>query len=273
VKRPVVGFAALAAVLVFAAAGGAFTLNGTIEATDRTQAGFQVAGIASTCAVPQAFPGLFSGSVHYDAYTFTNGSSSTSCVTATLTITSENAHLASAAYLGSFDPSDPSKNYLAFSGGFGNATYSFNVPAGATFIVVVHESPELPVRSKLQGSTLLAQPSGCIGCTYTLEVTGTGVTTLGATFASARATRMAKGIVVRWRTGTEADLLGFQVYRSRGHSWRRITHSLIAARGSVAGASYRFLDKTARRGTAYRYRIKAVDRDGTTSWFGPVRTT
>ena len=80
------------------------------------------------------------------------------------------------------------------------------------------------------------------------------------TFTSARATRTAKGVLVRWRTGTEADLLGFRVYRSRGHSWKRITHSLIVAKGSVAGASYRFLDRTARRGVAYRYRIKAVNR-------------
>jgi hypothetical protein len=83
--------------------------------------------------------------------------------------------------------------------------------------------------------------------------------------------RLREGVLVRWRTGTEADLLGFHVYRAHGHSWRRITRSLIAARGSVSGASYRFLDKAARRGVSYSYRIKAVNRDGTASWFGPVR--
>jgi hypothetical protein len=88
-----------------------------------------------------------------------------------------------------------------------------------------------------------------------------------------RAARSREAVMLRWRTGTEADLLGFQVYRSRGHSWRRITHALIAAKGSVSGASYRYLDKTARRGVAYRYRIKALNRDGTASWFGPVRST
>jgi hypothetical protein len=105
------------------------------------------------------------------------------------------------------------------------------------------------------------------------EVTVTYTTPSAVTFASARAARTSKGVLVRWRSGTEVDLLGFQVYRSRGHSWRRISHSLIAAKGSVSGASYRFLDRTARRGVSYRYRIKAVNRDGTTSWFGPVRVT
>jgi len=64
-----------------------------------------------------------------------------------------------------------------------------------------------------------------------------------------------------------------QVYRSGGHSWRRVTHSLIAAKGSLSEVSYRLLDRTARRGASYRYRIRAVNRDGTTAWFGPVRVT
>src|SRR5262249_43659562 len=99
----------------------------------------------------------------------------------------------------------------------------------------------------------------------------TYTTPTAVTFASAGATRTAGGVLVRWRTGTEADLLGFQVYRSRGHAWQRITRSLIAGKGSVSGASYRFLDRRARRGVSDRYRIRAVNRDGTASWFGPVR--
>jgi hypothetical protein len=96
---------------------------------------------------------------------------------------------------------------------------------------------------------------------------------LAVTVASFAARPVAHGVLLRWRTGTEADLLGFHVYRSQGHSWRRITHSLVAAKGSVSGASYRFLDRTARRGVSYRYRLQAVNRDGTASWFGPVRVT
>ena len=96
---------------------------------------------------------------------------------------------------------------------------------------------------------------------------------LAVTVASLSARHVVKGIRLRWRTEAEVDLLGFQVYRSRGHSWKRLNRSLIVANGSVSGASYGFLDGTARRGVAYRYRIKAVNQDGTTSWFGPVRVT
>jgi hypothetical protein len=131
------------------------------------------------------------------------------------------------------------------AGGGGGGGSSFG-PAGATFTNGVQSGID-----------------GLITVTYT--------TPSAVTLASASAHRTAKGVLLRWRTGTEVDLLGFQVYRSRGHSWRRITHSLIAANGSVSGALYRFLDKRARHGVSYRYRIKAVNRDGTASWFGPVR--
>jgi subtilisin-like proprotein convertase family protein len=112
--------------------------------------------------------------------------------------------------------------------------------------------------------------TGTISGGWSLEIT---TTTTAVTVSSTSARRSKTGVLVRWRTGTEADLLGFQVYRSRDRSWRRITHSLIVARGSVAGAGYRFLDKTAKRNVAYSYRIKAVNRDETTRWFGPVRVT
>jgi hypothetical protein len=122
--------------------------------------------------------------------------------------------------------------------------------AGQTAVVVVHE----------------VNPDGCLGCGYTLTIDAV----TAATFASARLTPTHRGTLLRWRTGTEVETLGFHVYRARGQSWRRLNHALIVAKGSVSGASYRFLDRTARRGVSYRYRIKSVDRDGTSSWFGPV---
>jgi hypothetical protein len=94
---------------------------------------------------------------------------------------------------------------------------------------------------------------------------------LAVTMAGLSARPARDGVLVRWRTGSELDFLGFHVYRSRGQSWRRLTRTLIPARGSVAGASYRYLDRRARRGATYRYRIQAVNLDGSRQWFGPVR--
>jgi hypothetical protein len=258
-KKLGVGLVALTSVLVLAAAaaGVPITINGTIDANDLSQtARLGRDGVVSTCAALKAFPGtLGTGTRHYDSYTYTNGSGSTECVTVTLTQTSgTTGALFTAAYFGSFNPADVATNYLADAGSSGllnqPATYSFQLAAGQTAVIVVNE----------------VNQDACNGCDYTLTID----TPTAVTFASARVTSTKQGELIRWRTGSETDLLFFRVYRSHGDSWRLVSRSPIAAKGSVAGASYRFLDRTARPGTAYRYRIKAFDRDGTSSWFGPV---
>jgi hypothetical protein len=142
-------------------------------------------------------------------------------------------------------------------GAYGTALSVFNTtnPNGTWYLYVVDDCTD---------------NVGSIAGGWTLDIT---TTTTAVTVSSLSARPATRGVLVRWRTGTEADLLGFHVYRSRGHSWRRLNRSLITAKGSVSGAAYRFLDRTARGGVAYRYRIKAVNRDGTMSWFGPVRVT
>jgi hypothetical protein len=94
---------------------------------------------------------------------------------------------------------------------------------------------------------------------------------LAVTMAGISARPAGNGVLVRWRTGSEFDFLGFHVYRAGGQVWRRLTRSLILARGGIAGASYRFLDRRARRGGTYRYRIQTINLDGSREWFGPVR--
>jgi subtilisin-like proprotein convertase family protein len=100
-------------------------------------------GIPTTCANPTSCPGSFGTFEAYDAYTFHNGPSS-ACITVTLN--APNTDVFSAAYLSSFDPVNTCNNYLADSGDstmgltppYGSRTYSFNVAANATFIVVAN---------------------------------------------------------------------------------------------------------------------------------------
>jgi hypothetical protein len=74
--------------------------------------------------------------------------------------------------------------------------------------------------------------------------------------------------VLRWRTGAETQLLGFNVYRGA----TKPNRSLVAARGSAAGSAYRFVDRAVRSGTAYGYRLQAVGRDGTRTWVARARS-
>jgi hypothetical protein len=81
------------------------------------------------------------------------------------------------------------------------------------------------------------------------------------------AARTATGARLRWRTGTEADMLGFHVYRSRGAGWTRVDPKLIRARGSVAGARYSLVDRRAPSGKL-TYRLQAIGTDGSRTWYG-----
>jgi uncharacterized repeat protein (TIGR01451 family) len=76
----------------------------------------------------------------YDAYTFTNPSSSAKCVTVALT-SGCGVNIFTAAYLGAFDSNNIQTNYLADPGASfaGTATFSFNIPPAATFDLVMHE--------------------------------------------------------------------------------------------------------------------------------------
>ncbi|MEO8191128.1 MAG: FG-GAP-like repeat-containing protein [Acidobacteriota bacterium] len=120
---------------------------GAITAADSTQtarlgrfAPPSVCGTAKTC------PGPFStGTRHFDSYTYTNTAATTRCITVDLAPTCSQAatQLFSAAYLGTYDPANLCTNYLAdpasspLNGGI--VSYSFDIAAGATFVVVVNE--------------------------------------------------------------------------------------------------------------------------------------
>ncbi|MGA9768155.1 MAG: hypothetical protein WBV94_03890 [Blastocatellia bacterium] len=100
-------------------------------------------GIPSTCADPKVCPGPFgSGSFTFDAYTFTNETSTDQCVTVlynpnvdTKGNCNVNAH--AIAYLNSFSPTNLCQNYLADVGSSDELPFSFTVPAGANFVVVI----------------------------------------------------------------------------------------------------------------------------------------
>ncbi len=94
---------------------------------------------------------------------------------------------------------------------------------------------------------------------------------LAVTLSSFRAVRSHRGVAVRWRTGTEVDTLGFNVFRQQGGKRVRLNRRLLPALGRVAGSSYSFLDRRAPRG-AVRYWLQDVSTSGVRTWHGPVRT-
>jgi len=66
------------------------------------------------------------------------------------------------------------------------------------------------------------------------------------------------GILIRWTTNSEVDSLGFNLYRGLTHDLAqaaKLTRRTIPSQGSgsATGASYSYLDRTARPGKTYYY--------------------
>lgn len=123
------------------------TFNGSITAGDTTHNNaLNTSGVNSTVSLPQVCPGIFTttGPIHYDRYDFINSNAANTDyeVTADATgCTAEKAFLFGSAYIGSVDLVDLCNNYVA-SMGMGHAdagTYSFTVPAGMPFSLIVEE--------------------------------------------------------------------------------------------------------------------------------------
>jgi hypothetical protein len=98
-------------------------------------------------------------------------------------------------------------------------------------------------------------------------------TPLAVSVRGLRATRSHRGVVLRWRTGTEADTLGFNVYRQTGARRVLVNQRLIPALGGVAGSSYSYRDRSAPQHRVLRYWLQDVAIDGTRTWHASVRVS
>lgn len=163
------------------------TVNNSTDTTKQTTNGrLGRANPPSSCSAAKACPGaLGSGPRAYNFNTFTNGPGP-SCVTVNPTSPSGASQLVAAAYLGAFDPTNLCANYLADQGA-SLQPFSFNVPANATFTVVVFESANATggTAYSLQVSGLsAAPPAGTGACAAAITTQAVPTTaTVGASVA------------------------------------------------------------------------------------------
>lgn len=74
-----------------------------------------------------------------------------------------------------------------------------------------------------------------------------------------------KVVKVRWVTGSELNLIGFDVWRKVGkREWKKLNKQLIPAKnlGRVSGTSYVFNDVKVRPKRTYRYRLELINGNG-----------
>jgi hypothetical protein len=118
----------------------------------------------STCAGKVSPGGGFTGTHYYKTYTFTNTAGAPRCYTVTINAALGGpGDIESVAYDQTYDPTNIDTNYLGDSGisGLGTtvdkATYSFTVPAGHNFVVVVNTTG-----STTSGTIASSQFSGTV---------------------------------------------------------------------------------------------------------------
>jgi hypothetical protein len=90
------------------------------------------------------------------------------------------------------------------------------------------------------------------------------------------ATPKNKEIILNWKTESEIDNTGFNLYRSEteNDNYRKINTSLIPANGSsTQGASYEFIDTKVQNRQTYYYKLEDIDNKGISTFHGPVKAT
>lgn len=146
-----------------------------------------------------------------------------------------------------------------------NQLASANVAATTASLSMVQADASAAQSLQAQAGNQLATVN-----TATLAATqSTGGTAVRVGFFSATRTR--RIVVLRWRTASEVDTLGFNLYRGQGPKRVRVNGRLIPARGGSTGRAYSYTHRLPPRLAAtLRYWLQIVHSDGSRSWYGPV---
>ena len=82
-----------------------------------------------------------------------------------------------------------------------------------------------------------------------------------------------EGITITWRTESELNSAGFQVWRSLSEdkAYNKITSALIPSQGNTSVAQeYSYCDKNVESNVLYWYKIEEISTDGKSKFFGPI---
>lgn len=83
-----------------------------------------------------------------------------------------------------------------------------------------------------------------------------------------------KGATITWKTASEVETAGFNLYRSTSPDgpWEKINAQIIPpAEDPVSGGDYSFIDKTAKPGQTYYYQLEEVELSGGSNRFDPIK--
>lgn len=161
--------------------------QGSITTTNPIEAGrlFRDAN-PTLCSMRKSFPGLNdSNPRHFSAHWFTNSSGVDRCYAVAVNQACTGTHMTFfTTYLNNFNPADLGANYLADIGSspIPTGAYSFTVPAGANFGIVVNE---VTPNAGCNGYAFTLKECSCWSTSATGSITNTDSTQTGRLFRDA----------------------------------------------------------------------------------------
>ena len=90
-------------------------------------------------------------------------------------------------------------------------------------------------------------------------------TVAGTTTAQAVDTTQSGTITLKWKTESEMDNYGFNLYRSlsKDGPWEKVNEVVVPGHGTTSEAhDYRFVDKGIKKNTQYYYKLEEIDLSG-----------
>lgn len=131
-----------------------------------------------------------------------------------------------------------------------------------TLVAVAEEKPTTPTSAPTQLPAV------------STTTTSMSTTTVSTTITAAVDTTKFGIITLRWRTESEQDNYGFNVYRSglsKDSAFEKINHQIVRGNGTTSEPhDYIYIDRTAIKGKTYYYYLMDVDYSGNTKKFTPT---
>jgi hypothetical protein len=168
---------------------------------------------------------------------------------------------------GARDDLDPSLAYDLSD--FGHIGYDETGSSGAP-------DPDFPVQNQYTGTWAMYSPPNDAAGLVTLianHVLGTAGCPTIVALADFTAQPGRNKVTLMWKTASEIDTAGFNLYRSESEKgqYEKINEALIASRGSsTEGAAYEYIDNRVKNRKRYYYKLEDVDVHGTATLHGPI---
>lgn len=142
------------------------------------------------------------------------------------------------------------------------ASFNYQLPVGTQFDAVIAGKQKLVLGQQTTGSVVA--PAVVEWNAPTASV----LNTFGAT-------ALKKSAKVEWETGSEAQVMGFMLWRSnkRDGKYVQVNAEMIPAQmlGQLGGASYAFTDKSVKAGKTYFYKLEVLGAADVLEWSSVAR--